>query len=245
MSAPRFALYFVPERTSALYAFGAALLGYDCYLGGEVAYPADLAIDAADWTALTQEPRRYGFHATIKAPFRLRPDRSERELEEAVHAFAAAHAPLPPIDFEVRLLDGFVALMQARPCDALDRLAADCVTAFDGFRAPLMPEERARRHAAALSPAQAENLERWGYPYVFGEFRWHMTLTGRLPDARRAAVLELVGARFAALPGTRSAAIDRLALVRQDDVGGRFRVVCNPRLNPDGEATLHEPDRCA
>ena len=37
-----------------------------------------------------------------------------------------------------------------------------------------------------LTPAQEALLMRWGSPYVMDEFRFHMTLTGRLAKARMA-----------------------------------------------------------
>ena len=61
-----------------LYRFGSGVLGYDCYTGSDLPRPADLDIDEADWRALTEEPRRYGFHATLKAPFGLRPRGARR-----------------------------------------------------------------------------------------------------------------------------------------------------------------------
>jgi putative phosphonate metabolism protein len=231
MSAPRFAIYFVPERAGALYTFGAALIGYDCYTGGEIAQPADLGIDPAEWSALTAAPRHYGFHATMKAPFRLCAPGAEPELAHALATFVARREPVPPFEIELRLLDGFAALVPSRPFAPLDALAADCVAAFDGFRAPPTADERARRLAAELSAAQRENVDRWGYPHVFDEFRWHMTLTGRLPAARQASVLKILGERFSALGDGRIASIDRLALVRQDDPGARFRVVHNLQLS--------------
>ena len=50
-------------------------------------------IDAAAWRALTTEPRRYGFHATIKAPFRLAEDASPSDLSAALAELADAEKP--------------------------------------------------------------------------------------------------------------------------------------------------------
>lgn len=230
MSGPRFAIYFVPEQISAFYALGAALLGYDCYGGTACAHPADLGIDTAEWSDLTREPRLYGFHATMKAPFRLRSGTTERELADAVSMFTAARAPLPAVNLEVRLLDGFAALLPTRPCAPIDRLAAECVEVFDHFRAPLTPDERSRRLAAGLSPSQTKHLDCWGYPYVFEDFRWHMTITGRLPVARQAPVLDVIRERLRALGNAAIVPVDRLALVRQDGAGTGFRVVCNQQF---------------
>ena len=87
---------------------------------------------------------------------------------------------------------------------------------FDSFRAPLTPEDRARRNPSALTPRQRDYLDRWGYPYVLEDFRFHMTLTGRLDAERREPVLTMLRERFAAL-GLQTLAIDRIACCRQDD----------------------------
>jgi 2'-5' RNA ligase len=104
-------------------------------------------------------------------------------------------------------------------------LADRCTKLFDAFRAPMSARERARRAAANLSQSQMHNLERWGYPYLFKDFRFHMTLTGRVPADRRDDVLAVVRSVFARMYGDRPIAIDRLALMRQDDERARFRVI--------------------
>ena len=106
----------------------------------------------------------------------------------------------------------------------LEQLAADCVSAFDCFRAPLTREDRARRNPAKLTPRQRDYLDRWGYPYVMEEFRFHMTLTGRLETPRREPIVAMLQDRFADL-GIERLAIDRLVLFRQNDNGSRFHVI--------------------
>ena len=56
-------------------------------------------------------------------------------------------------------------------------------------RAPPDEAELARRRQAKLSPRQEANLARWGYPYVFEEWRFHVTLTRRLSPEEREVVL--------------------------------------------------------
>jgi hypothetical protein len=48
------------------------------------------------------------------------------------------------------------------------------------LRAPPAEEEIIRRRKARLTPLQDEMLLRWGYPYVFETWFFHMTLTRRL-----------------------------------------------------------------
>ena len=121
-------------------------------------------------------------------------------------------------------ISGFIAVIPAEPPAELIRLAADCVSEFDRFRAPLTEADRARRNPSRLTPAQRDHLDRWGYPYVMEEFRFHMTLTGRLGANRRETVLAMLRNRFSTL-GLETLAIDRIAVFRQDSAASRFRIV--------------------
>lgn len=226
---PRFALYFTPAPGSALARFGAEMLGYDGDAGAPVARRKLDGIDAAAAAAATAEPARYGFHGTLMAPFELAPDRSASELEQALAAFAVSRSPVPLGQLKVAGIGNFTALVPAGPEDAVRALAGDCVAAFSDFRAPLTPHDRERRLAARLSLRQVEMLERWGYPYVFSEFRFHMTLTGRLPAPERARWQTALAAAFAALAPT-PVEIDAVSLVRQEDRGGAFRVIARRPL---------------
>jgi putative phosphonate metabolism protein len=235
VAGPRFAIYFVPPAGSALYRFGAAVLGYDCYTGATTERPRDNALAQAEWAALTAEPRRYGFHATLKAPFRLRPELDPEDLLAGIRALAASMPTAPTLEPVVGLIGGFVAIVPAVQSAGLDRLAAECVTAFERFRLPLTAEEREKRMAAGLSPRQAANLDRFGYPYVFEEYRFHMTLTGRIGPQRRAEIHALLQRQFAKACGLAAIRLNRLALVRQDHRDAAFRVIGHAAV---GRATL-------
>lgn len=221
---PRYAIYFAAGRDSALSRYGAELLGYDAYSGGEISFPEQALHAAPDWREITTDPRKYGFHATLKAPMALAPGKTEAELMAACAAFAGKARPIPAIRPIVDAISGFLAVIPAEPVQTLQQLAADCVRAFDPFRAALTTEDRARRRPEKLSERQRDYLDRWGYPYVMEEFRFHMTLTGRLDSERRGPVLQMLRTRFAAL-GIETLAIDRIALFKQDDGRARFRVV--------------------
>jgi putative phosphonate metabolism protein len=223
-SFPRYAIYFAAGSDSALSRFGAELLGYDAYTGNELPFPADASQLAPDWRDITADPRKYGFHGTLKAPMALAPARTEAELLAACAAFAGETRTIPVIRPVVDAISGFIAVIPAEPIDALQELAGDCVRAFDGFRTALTAEDRARRRPEKLSERQRDYLDRWGYPYVMEEFRFHMTLTGRLDAERRGPILQMLRARFAAL-GLDALPIDRIALFRQDDAKARFRIV--------------------
>lgn len=181
----RYALYWVPERAHPLWCAGCEWLGRD---------PEDAGFvhEAHEHTA---EPRRYGFHATLKAPLRLRESVLPDQFEQAIAAFAAGMPRFPMPRLEVATLGGFVALRPALEVDGLDplrQLADASVRELDAFRAPMDDAELARR-SAGLSDTQRELLARWGYPHVFGHWRFHMTLSGPLPaeaQAERDGIVE-------------------------------------------------------
>jgi putative phosphonate metabolism protein len=225
MDEPRYAIYFVPPAASGLYRFGAGFLGYDCYTGENLHHPQGIALSGPEWAQLTREPRKYGFHATLKAPFHLLPPFTEADLTAELERFSAIPRTLPAIEPAIRSVARFIAVVAAAPNMALDRLAADGVMAFDRFRRPLTSYEREQRLGAGLSERQIENLNRWGYPYVFEDFRFHLTLTGPIDAERRASILALLQARFNDINGEHSLPITQLALVRQDDRSMPFRVV--------------------
>ena len=220
---PRYAIYYAPEPGNVLDSFGAELLGYDAHRGIDLPFPSGTALPA-DWYELTRDPRKYGFHATLKAPMALAPDRHESELVAACEAFAAEPRAIPVIKPVVDTIEGFVAIIPAACCPELQNLAANCVREFDRFRAPLTEEDRARRNPSRLTPRQRDYLDQWGYPFVFEDFRFHMTLTGRLETERRNALLQLLRDRFRHT-GVNDLAIDRIALFRQDQHDRRFRII--------------------
>ena len=185
------------------------------------AQPAVPGFPATDIRALTQSPRTYGFHATLKAPFRLAQGVDERELLARVGDLAASHAPVAIPALRVERVDGFVALVPAGASRAVDGLAAQCVTKLDDLRAPLEATERARRLASKLTSRQRELLDLWGYPFVLEEFRFHMTLSERLDDARAARLLPWIGEWFAPALAKPSDAAD-IAVFMQPVSGADF-----------------------
>ena len=232
---PRHAIYYAAAAGSDLDRFGARLLGYDALTGEKLPFPDGIVQSTPDWHDLTSDPRKYGFHATLKPPMMLAQGKSEVELLRACATFAATPRPIPVIRPVVDAISGFVAVVPTEASGELERLAADCVREFDCFRAPLTPEDRARRNPSALTARQRDHLDRWGYPYVMEEFRFHMTLTGRLDAARRAPVLAMLRQRFAAL-GLTTLTIDRIAVFRQDGANSRFRIVDQFVLAPTNVA---------
>ena len=218
---PRYAIYDAPTPDSALNRFGAQMLGYDAHGGDDLPFPDGVT---PDWRELTGDPRKYGFHATLKAPMALPDGKTEAQLTAACEAFATTARRIPMIEPVVDSISGFIAVIPSQPSADLQQLAADATRDFDAFRTPLTPEDRARRNPDKLTPRQRDYLDRWGYPYVMEEFRFHMTLTGRLNAERREPIVDWLRDRFSAT-GLKTLAIDRIALFRQDDKASRFRII--------------------
>jgi len=208
----RWAIYFAPPPGSELAAFGARWLGRDPWGGAAAQSPRPFVAS----------PRRYGFHATLVAPFAS--PLGHDELAPLVDRFAAGEAAFEVPALRLAVLDGFVALVPGGPCPQLTDFATRCVEAFAPHRAPPGEAELARRRAAGLTPRQEELLRRWGYPYVMEEFRFHMTLSERLAEAARAPVLEELAplaAPFAAQP----LRVDAVTLFEEPAPGADFRAL--------------------
>jgi len=211
----RHAVYFVPEDGTPLADFGQGVLGRDA-VGAPVAPLTGPVVVPPAWTA---RPARYGFHATLKAPFVLAGDTDEMALVEACDALAGTHAPIPLAGLAPARHGAFAALVLPAALEPLDRLAADCVIGLEPFRAPLDAAAVARRRPDTLDPAARARLERWGYPHVLEGFRFHMTLSAVLPDEGEAGELaatwlDALIARYRSSVGDR-AVFDRLALCRE------------------------------
>ena len=179
MTSPsRFALYFAPPPESVWWGFGSTWLGRDACKGEPLAQPTLRDVDPKLLAVLTADPRRYGFHATLKAPIRLAPGLERSQLVSSLRAFCATQRAfaLPPL--RLARLDHFIALVLAGDSARIDALAARLVEHFDRFRAAPTAEELARRTERPLSPRQRAYLDWWGYPKVFEEYRFHMSLTG-------------------------------------------------------------------
>jgi hypothetical protein len=224
MSDPaRYAIYWAPNPDSPLGRFGAAWLDP----AGRFPWPhhdgtSDPAAEAARRAAIAA-PSVYGFHATLKPPFRLAGGADIARLQARIAVFAASRPALRSIELTLAPLGDFLALVPAASRPDIDALAASCVRDLDAFRAPPTDAELARRRAAGLSVAQEALLRRWGYPYVMEAFRFHMTLTGRLD---RDALAAMRG-RLEGLMEAWATPVDfvDIALFRQSEPGGDFVLV--------------------
>jgi putative phosphonate metabolism protein len=188
----RFAIYYAPPEDAPLTRAASAWLGRDACTGAALIAPETNGLSRTQWEAVIADPRIYGFHATLKPPFQLAEGTSEMDLRERLHTFAASRARFEA-SVELGSISRFIALVLADPCSDFVSLAASCVREFDNFRAAPSPEELARRRHARLNQRQLTYLEKWGYPYVMDEWRFHMTLTASLgPETFHAAWSHLV-----------------------------------------------------
>ncbi len=177
----RVAVYYAPRPDDPLFADAANWLGRDPERNIPTVQP-----DLADIAAITAEPRLYGFHATLKPPMRLAAGRQWIDVLQAATALAGRTAPFALPTLAVSDVFGFLALRETTACPALQALADACVADLDPLRAPPTDAELARRRHARLTPQQDAMLVRWGYPYVFETWFFHMTLTRRLTAPEKA-----------------------------------------------------------
>jgi len=182
----RYAVYAAPAP-GPLADFCARWLGWDAVAGEARPHPEVPGLPAPV-EQITRTPRKYGFHGTLKPPFRLAEGSDRARLEADLAALAGE---LPAVELEgvgLARLGGFLALVPLGDARPLARVAAEVVSQLDHHRAPASDPEREMRRAGGLTPAQETNLRRWGYPYVMDEFRFHMTLTGPLAGADATSV---------------------------------------------------------
>ncbi|MGV6804729.1 MAG: DUF1045 domain-containing protein [Ruegeria sp.] len=216
----RYGIYFVPPPNEAWVKFATAWLGWDIETGSSEEQPV---IDGLDIAAATKEPRKYGLHATLKPPFRMRSGQSLSALRLACAQVAASHAPTSLQGMEVTRLGRFLALRPIGSTSQLNAIAAACVRDLDHFRAPLAKAERERRRLHDLTMEQDANLTNWGYPYVLDSFRFHITLSGKLDKKTLAKVQTSLTERITPLLPT-PFHIRELALVGEAE-DGRFHMI--------------------
>ena len=225
----RYAVYYAPEPGSPLACFGRTWFGYDAEAGVAVANRQDYGLGADFVARITETPRHYGLHATLRAPFRLAPGVREEELIEAFAAFAATRPAVSLGEVGLHRIGPFLALTPLAGTQDVDRLHAQCVFAFERFRAPLTAEERERRLAQGLTANQRILLAQWGYPFVLSEYRFHITLTGRLTADESERITPVLVPALKDLQGE-TLRIGALCLFAEPADGGPFRLVSRVAL---------------
>lgn len=222
---PRYAVYFASAKDSPLTAKGEAWLGYSAWTGEMLPEPA-LSISRERWNDATSTPRVYGFHATLKAPMRLKDGIGEEQFLAAVKAYCQRTDPVIIETATIEEVGPFLAIVPAAQSDEVSGFAAAIVREFEEYRAPLLAEEVEKRLKSGLSDRQEAYLKDWGYPYIFEEFRFHMTLSGRLPQEERTAIRAEAETWFGnLLPGPLP--LDQLVVFKQNASGSPFHIIAD------------------
>ena len=222
----RYAIYFTPPHDDPLTQAAARWLGRDPFTGEAVQAPSVPGLSAEELACQTASARRYGFHATLKAPFTLAPGESEHALLATFDNFAASVEPVHLPAMKLRQISRFFALTPAERSPALDRLAGEIVVAFDRFRAPMTDADIARRNPESLKPAELKHLHQWGYPYVFDSFFFHMTLSDRIAEADASRFTQAAQTFFGPLLGE-PLDVSSLALFVEPEPGAPFTVLAH------------------
>jgi putative phosphonate metabolism protein len=219
----RYAIYFTPPAHDALTLAASQWLGRNAFSGETVEPPAIRGIGLHEISFHTAIPRRSGFHAALKAPFRLAPEISEAMLLRHLMRFAGSHEPFQLPSLEVARLGNFFGLAPASHCEQMRHFACAVVQEFDVFRAPLSEIEIERSDPGDLSAPQFANLYRWGHPYVMDEFRFHMALTGPLLAKDSMAIAPVLKDYFAPYL-VKPVEIANLALFVEEEPGAPLQV---------------------
>lgn len=219
----RYAIYFTPSSTDALLKIAHNWLGRNAFTGEPVRRPVIKGLAVEELDKITVSARRYGFHATIKAPFHLAQNYNEDDLLRDLMHFSLSIKPITLPRLQIAEIGSCFALMLKEPVPGLQQMANDTVVALDKFRAPLSEQDFSRRNPQALTSAQLRNLQQWGYPYVFDEFRFHMTLTDKIEEQHRLKIAAILDDFFAPVL-TDSVEINNLALFVEPEPGAPFEV---------------------
>lgn len=217
----RYAIYYAPATTDSLWQKASHWLGRDCHQNCELAQPSIEGITPVDQYEYTASPRRYGFHATIKAPFQLAANTNIDAMRRELKAFARVQKPVEIGKLKLHQIGKFIALVPADQSEDVTRFAQKVVRHFDRYRAPMSAEKRQERIAAGLNDRQIELLDQWGYPYVSEQFKMHLTLTGQVEEQAGKMLFEAAQHWFAD-ETARTFQLDNLALYHEPEKGAPF-----------------------
>lgn len=226
----RYAIYFAPDRHSPWRQFGACWLGRDEHDSTPLAQPRLAGMSQEELARVTQAPRRYGFHATLKAPFYLAAGHDEASLIRRMGALAATLKPLALSPLRSTSLGAFVALIPESSPPELQALAAACVTELDDLRAPMLEDERLRRASKDLDERALELLSTYGYQHVLERFRFHLTLTGPIGGVVAEHIRNALAPELARLNAQAPLRLDRLCLFVEKGRGAPFHRVLDLKL---------------
>jgi len=218
----RYAVYYSPPPEAPIQQFASRWFGRDTMTGENRRRMRLKGFGLEDLAGITASPARYGFHATLKAPFRLSAEASYADLLQSARKLATQLEPIAPLRLVLGELSGFLALRPDRDQGPIGAVADACTTELDRYRAALNEQERARRLNGALTDRQIQHLDRWGYPYILDDFRFHMTLTKRLDEPLRSRLFDALAAHVADALAT-SFDLDSLCLFGDPGHGRPFQ----------------------
>ena len=227
----RYAVYFAPTKASPWWAFGAHWLGRDEQEDTLLVQPPLAQIAPDELWEITAAPRRYGFHATLKAPFSLGGGHTVDDLTARLHRLAATLKPVLLGPLQTSSLGNFVALVPVQATDELLALASTCVTELDDLRASLSGADLMRRGIERLDAREVELLQAYGYPYVLERFRFHFTLSGPLDPQSAQQVQQAVAASVVRLNASSPLVLDRLCLFVEPAPGQPFKRLADAPLS--------------
>lgn len=227
----RYAIYFAPPLNDPISRVAANWLGRNPFTDEMIEAPAITGLSSAEIAFHTAAPRRYGFHGTLKAPFRLADGIGEEALLQALSDFAPTVQGFEIETMEIGKIGPFFALVPDGPVPELVDLAARVTREFEPYRAPLTDADIQRRNPEKLSSAQLANLHQWGYPYVLDEFRFHMTLTGPIEPAASDRVEQALHTFFDPVL-SEPVDVRNIALFIEEESGAPFRVHSLHPLGP-------------
>ena len=213
----RYAIYFAPDDSSELGVFGATVLRRRALCPNDWLNP-QLPVrfpESANWHEQIQKPAHYGFHATIKAPFELADDQSADDLIADLTDLAKKQTAISLEGLAPVRTCRYDALAFVTQPGKLPTLAAECVTKFEKYRAPLNAADIERRDPDSLSESELASLHRYGYPYVLDDFNFHMTLSGQNNHDDN-TYFEWLQKLYAAMV-TKTPLLDRLCVFHQPD----------------------------
>lgn len=232
LSPYRVAIYYAPDTLSSAWQLGSRWLGRNAATGQLLHQPAVGGIAKEVFTELTSHPCRYGWHATLKAPFQLAPGHTMRSLRTGVQQFCQGRKPFDLAAWDLSTMDGFLSLRPQHSPTELAQLAADCVRQLHCFAAPLGEAALARRRLAPLSQEEDALLLAWGYPYVLQHFQFHFSLTGSLnwlPEDLLPLLMRAAKTHFHEVPAER---VDRLSIFIEPKQGDDFQLLEQIRFTP-------------
>jgi len=207
----RYAIYYCPGIHTALGRLGREWLSEALSLPG---------ISSERRQVLLADVRRYGWHATIHAPFAPMSGASYGDVRSAVTALAETFDA-----FELTLrLDRLAGFLSLRPIvDGIPEraLAAACLNKLQPIRASLS-DEALQHRGAGLDKEELSLLQKHGYPYVLDRYRFHLTLAAPAGELEELAMRKWLQSHIAALPPTR---IDALAICREAAPGSPFELL--------------------